>query len=137
MVFLVILLFFFIEVSVSVEIASKLGGLLTFLEILFSAFVGIFILKSLKYTMFENVRSLMQNEISLEEFQRLGLFTLLGSVFLIIPGFFTDILGVLLQFSFFGTIFAKKILNIKTKNNNFRRDNDAIDVEVIDGNDIK
>lgn len=136
MIFLVILLFFFIEVLVSVEIASKIGGFLTFIEIIFSALIGIFILKSLKYTMFENVQSLMQNEISMEEFQRLGLFTLLGSIFLIVPGFFTDILGVLLQFSFFGTIFAKKVLNLKTKKQDFRRDDDAIDVEIIDNNHI-
>jgi len=136
LIFLVILLFFFIEVLVSVEIASKIGGFLTFIEIIFSALIGIFILKSLKYTMFENVQSLMQNEISMEEFQRLGLFTLLGSIFLIVPGFFTDILGVLLQFSFFGTIFAKKVLNLKTKKQDFRRDDDAIDVEIIDNNHI-
>jgi UPF0716 family protein affecting phage T7 exclusion len=60
---------------------------------------------------------------------------LVGAILLIIPGFFSDILGVLLQFSFFGTLFATKVLNLKNRNvnNKYKKDkDDAIDVEIID-----
>ena len=127
------LIYFFIEVLVSVEFASRLGGLLTFLEIILSAFIGFFLLTNFRYTLSGSIKSLMSKQITMEEFQRLSLFTALGAVLLIIPGFFSDILGILLQFGFFGTIFARKVLNLKNKNKtDNKKDLDAIDVEIID-----
>jgi UPF0716 family protein affecting phage T7 exclusion len=80
----------------------------------------------------------MSGEISVQDFQKMSLFTLIGAVLLIIPGFFSDILGVLLQFSFFGKLFASKVLNLKNKKNIHREGkDDAIDVEVIDSGTIK
>jgi len=86
------------------------------------------------------MNGLMSGEISVQDFQKMSLFTLIGAVLLIVPGFFSDILGVLLQFSFFGKLFASKVLNLKNrKNNNINREgkHDAIDVEVIDSDIIK
>ncbi len=127
------LIYFFIEVLVSVEFASQLGGLLTFLEIIVTAIIGFFLLTNFRYTLSGSIKSLMSKQITIEEFQRLSLFTALGAVLLIIPGFFSDILGILLQFGFFGTIFARKVLNLKNKNKtDNKKDLDAIDVEIID-----
>ncbi|HIP02049.1 MAG TPA: FxsA family protein, partial [Campylobacterales bacterium] len=126
------------EVLVSVEFASQLGGLLTFLEIIVSAFIGLFLLTNFRYTLSKSMNGLMSGAISAQDFQKMSLFTLIGAVLLIIPGFFSDILGVLLQFSFFGKLFASKILNLKNKKNIYREGkNDAIDVEVIDSDTIK
>ncbi len=127
------LIYLFLEVLVSVEIATYLGGLLTFLEIIFSAIVGIFLLTNFRYTLGENIKSLILKEITIEEFQKLSLFTALGALLLIIPGFLSDIIGILLQFGFFGTIFARRILKLSNKNRkNYKKDTDAIDVEIID-----
>ncbi len=78
------------------------------------------------------MRSLVNGEITMEEFQKLSLFSILGAFLLIIPGFFSDILGVLLQFSFFGTLFARKILHLKRKKGMQNEENDVIDVEIIE-----
>jgi UPF0716 family protein affecting phage T7 exclusion len=128
-----IILYLFIEVLVSTEFASRLGGLLTFLEIIISALIGFFLLTNFRYTLAQSMTGLMNGSLSIQEFQKMSLFTLIGAVLLIVPGFFSDILGVLLQFSFFGTLFASKVLNLKNKKNiNREGKDDAIDVEVID-----
>jgi len=132
-----VIIYFFIEVLVSVEFASQLGGLLTFLEIIVSAFIGLFLLTNFRYTLSKSMAGVMSGEISAQDFQKMSLFTLIGAVFLIIPGFFSDILGVLLQFSFFGKLFASKVLNLKNKNIHREGKDDAIDVEVIDSNTTK
>ena len=62
----------------------------------------------------------------------MSLFTLLGAILLIIPGFFSDILGILLQFNSIGIFFAKKILGLKENKNRKRSDDEAIDAEIID-----
>ncbi|MCH9814569.1 MAG: FxsA family protein [Epsilonproteobacteria bacterium] len=133
-----LLLYLFIEVLVSVEIAGRLGGLLTFGEIILSAIIGFFLLTNFRYTLSKSMTAMTSGQISVQDFQKMSLFTLIGAVLLIIPGFFSDILGVLFQFSFFGTLFATKVLNLKNKKNNYREGkDDAIDVEVIDVDDSK
>ncbi len=135
-----VIIYLFIEVLVSVEFASQLGGLLTFLEIIVSAFIGLFLLTNFRYTLSKSMNDLMSGAISAQDFQKMSLFTLVGAVLLMIPGFFSDILGILLQFSFFGKLFASRVLNLKNrKNKNIHREgkDDAIDVEVIDSDTIK
>ena len=132
------LVYFFFEVVITVDIASRLGGLATFAEIIFSAFVGFFLLTNFRYTLAQSMTALMSGTITVDEFQKMNLMSLLGAILLIIPGFFSDIMGILLQFGFFGTFIAKKILHLKEKKR--RKDegdyDDAIDVEVIDDNTL-
>ena len=128
------LVYFFLEVLITVDIGAQIGGLATFLEIVFSAFVGFFLLTNFRYTLAQSMSSLMTGQITVDEFQKMNMMSLLGAILLIIPGFFSDIIGILLQFGFFGTFIAKKILHLKEKKR--RKDegdyDDAIDVEVID-----
>ncbi len=128
-----LIIYLFIEVLISVEIAGRLGGLLTFVEIVISAMIGFFLLVNFRYTISKSAAALMSGEIGVQDFQKMSLFTLIGAVLLIVPGFFSDILGVLLQFSFFGSLFAGRVLNLKNKKNVKKEGkDDAIDVEVID-----
>jgi UPF0716 family protein affecting phage T7 exclusion len=124
---------------VTTKIASSIGGLATFLAIIFTAGVGFFIISSFKYTAAQGMSMLMNGQITMEEFQKMSLFTLIGAMLLIIPGFFSDILGILLQFSFFGTFIARNVLKLKNKNKSKKNKNknmeskdEAIDVEIID-----
>ncbi len=126
------LLYLFIETFVSVEIASAIGPFWTFVEIIFSAIVGFYILMNFQYKTNEYIMALAKREISIEEFESLSLYTLLGAILLIIPGFFTDILGILLQFNAFAKLFARKILNLKKRPPENRGDDDVIDVEIIE-----
>jgi UPF0716 family protein affecting phage T7 exclusion len=116
----------------TVNIASAIGGWWTFVEIIVSAGVGFFIISSFKYTLVDGMSMLANGHISIDEFQKMSLFTLLGAILLIIPGFFSDILGILLQFNSIGIFFARKILGLKENKNRKRSDDEAIDAEIID-----
>jgi len=116
---------------ITVDIASLIGGWWTFVEIIVSAGVGFFIISTFKYTLADGMSMLVNGHISIDEFKKMSLFTLLGAVLLIIPGFFSDILGILLQFNSVGMFFARKILRLKDKNRK-RSDDEAIDAEIID-----
>jgi len=131
------LVYLFLEVLISVNISSSIGGLSTFFEILLSAFFGISILVNFRKTLVENMTAVSYNCIDLNEFQRLNLFTLIGAILLIIPGFLTDIIGALMQFSAITSMFVNRY-NVKSNrcNNNFtqqnnKKDSDVIDVEII------
>jgi len=132
------LIYLFLEVLVSVNISSAIGGLNTFFEIIFSAFLGIFILSNFRNTLMENMRAVSFSQIDLEEFQKLNLFTIIGGILLIIPGFLTDIIGLLLQFSAFTTMLVNRY-GMKKKSQDFEQfnttqkgDDDVIDVEIIE-----
>jgi len=131
--------YLFLEVLVSVNISSSIGGLMTFAEIMLSAFVGVSILLNFRKTLVENMTAVSYNCIDLEQFQRLNLFTLFGAILLIVPGFLTDILGILMQFSALTSMLVNRY-NVKSGNcntsygdyqNNIKKDSDVIDVEII------
>jgi len=136
------ILYIFLEVMISTNISSAIGGFATFVEIIISAMIGFSLIANFRYTFFESLSALNNRAISIEEFQKLNAFSLLGAILLILPGFFSDILGLLLQFSFFATLFAKKVLHVN-KNNKYENfndkgiDDDVIDVEVIEHNTDK
>ncbi len=109
------LLYLFLEVMISSSIAGSIGGFATFAEIILSAVVGLFILKNYNHTIGENLNQMKNGNISQEEFMKQNIFVALGAVLLIVPGFFTDILGILLQFQFFALIIARRVFK---KNHN-------------------
>ena len=139
MLYFIIYLFF--EVLISVNISSAIGGLATFVEIMLSAFVGISILINFRKTLIENMTAVSYNCIDLEQFQRLNLFTLFGAILLILPGFLTDIIGILMQFSVFTSMLVNRY-HVKSSScnsqnyekNSLKKDSDVIDVEIISDN---
>ncbi|HZF70266.1 FxsA family protein, partial [Sulfuricurvum sp.] len=64
------LIYLFLEVVVTVEIASRIGGLATFLEIVLSAFLGIFLLMNFRHTLSENLFALQTRQITMESFTK-------------------------------------------------------------------
>jgi len=134
-------IYLFLEVLISVNISSQIGGLATFFEIMASAFLGLSILVNFRKTLVENFQAVSYNCIDLEQFQRLNLFTLFGAILLIVPGFLTDIMGILMQFSVFTSMLVNRY-NVKSGNcntsygeqNNLKKDSDVIDVEIINDN---
>ncbi len=129
------LIYLFLEVLVSTEISSYIGGLATFFEIIGSAMIGIAILMNFRTTFMQNLQAVSMQRIDLKEFQKLNLFTIIGAIFLILPGFLTDIIGILLQFSVITSMFVNqynvKSTNYKTQDDFKKKDDDVIDVEVI------
>lgn len=123
-----------------------LGGLFTFLEIILSAIIGITLLKNINYSLEENIVKIRTGQMSQEEFIATNASKALGAVLLIVPGFFTDILGILLQFGIllglFGFLFKQK--NSKNFQNTYHykkhqthkgeKNDEVIDVEIIEYN---
>ena len=134
------LVYLLLEVFVSVNISSSIGAMATFLEIILSAMFGFVLLANFRNTFGESMQAMQRRTISITEFQKLNAFTLLGALLLILPGFFSDIIGIFLQFTFFATLFARKVLHVKDnididdiQNIHRRKEEDEIiDVEVID-----
>jgi 2-isopropylmalate synthase/UPF0716 protein FxsA len=144
------IVYLFLEVLISVNISSYLGGLLTFFEILLTAMIGIYILTNFKESLRENLTAVSYNFIDLQEFQRLNLFTLFGAILLIIPGFLTDILGILMQFSVVTSMFVNRynvhlskkkeqdeFYSEDSQNPHITKESDVIDVEIISDNSTK
>ena len=137
------LVYIFLEVIISVNISSAIGGLVTFLEIIISGFIGVSLLMNFKSNFRENLNAVSYDCMNLKQFQNLNLFTLIGAIFMVLPGFFTDILGALMQFSVFTTMlvnsynvkFAKCKTNFDTyQTNNIKKESNVIDVEIINDN---
>ena len=144
------MLYLFAEVMVSVNLSSQLGGFNTFLELIGSAFLGFILLVNFRSTLFENMQAFSSRNINVQEFQRLNIFAVLGAVFLILPGFLTDIIGILLQFS----VVTKMLVNRFTAKSDYtsgmnstanythtqiheEKDDDVIDVEIISSDSTK
>ena len=135
------IVYLFLEVLISVKISSAIGGIATFIEIMLSAFIGLSILVNFRKTLVENMSAVSLHCIDLEQFERLNLFTLFGAILLIVPGFLTDILGILMQFGVFTSMIVNRY-NVKSGNcntdfsvnsetNRNKKDSDVIDVEII------
>ena len=127
------LIYLFLEVVVSVEISSAIGALMTFFEIIATAAIGILILANFRATFVKNLTAVSYSCINLEEFEKLNLFTVIGAIFLILPGFLSDIIGLLLQFSVFTTMLVNyyNVKSGKCKTDIKKKEDDVIDVEII------
>jgi 2-isopropylmalate synthase/UPF0716 protein FxsA len=107
------LIYLFIETVVSVQFSSILGGLMTFFEFIATALIGMIILKNLNYSASENIKKVYQGEISEHDFTKMHISSLIGAILLIVPGFFTDIVGIILQFEGFALPFIRKFVKPK------------------------
>ena len=128
------LVYLFIEISVSYEFTKIFTPLGMFIEILATAVIGVLLIQNFNFTIVENMQKLAKREISQEEFISIGMFKFVGAILLVIPGIFTDIIGILMQFDIFGSFVAKKIL----PNERIYDDkSDIIDVEIIEDKNVK
>lgn len=141
------LIYLFLEVMVTSEISAMIGGLNTFALIILTAIAGFIIMANFRFALHENLTRLMKREISQQEFFTQNLFRVVGAILLIIPGFFSDILGVMFQFQPLAMLMAGVLFKgQKTYVNNphqsrpdqkTRKTDDVIDVEVVDSDSDK
>ena len=112
-----------IEIYLFIKVGSQIGALNTILLILFTAIVGIWYAR---YQGFNTLRSgisqLVKNEIPLYEMVS-GAAIAFAALLLILPGFATDIIGILLVFPLSRRIilskYSKKYPSRKNKEKNF------------------
>ena len=117
-----------IEIYLFIKIGSQIGALNTVLLILLTAFVGLIYVR---YEGFNTLRSamsqLVKNEIPMFEIMS-GAALVIGAFLLILPGFLTDILGLLF------VIPIKITSNYKDKKKNFI-DGEYEDIDDLNKND--
>lgn len=125
------LAYLFLEVYLTVEIASKIGGMATFLEIIASAFLGIMILMNFRHTLGENLYALQTRQITMENFTKRNMTALLGAILIILPGFLGDMIGILMQFSLLSSFIVNRFSR-KYQPPTQPKDDNVIDAEIID-----
>ena len=130
------LVYLFLEIVFSYEFMKVFTPLGFFIETLITAIIGVYIIKNIHFSLNENMMKLLRREISEEEFISVGFFKFIGAVLLIIPGFFSDIVGALFLFEPFARWIARKFLpkeeiHIYTNHSQYN-DNEIIDVEIIE-----
>jgi len=109
-----------IEIYLFIKIGSQIGALNTIILILITAIVGV---AYARYEGFNTLRSgmtqLMRNEVPIYEIVS-GATLTFAALLLILPGFATDFLGILLVFPFT----RKLIIQLFSKNFKTKRDED-------------
>lgn len=127
------LIYLFLEVIITVEVASRIGGLMMFAEIMGSALIGIAILFNFRSTLVSNIMELKEGRINANGFYQRNLLSLLGAILLILPGVFTDTIGILIQLGLVGSLIVSRFLPKYPKSNQPHqpKDDHVIDAEII------
>ncbi len=118
-----------IEILLFIKIGENIGAFNTILLIFFTAFVGVYFarvqgIKTLK----SGFINIYQNKTPIYEILS-GASIAIAAFFLIIPGFFTDTIGLLLLVPFT----RKTLISLFIKKNKSQENNDkTIEAEVID-----
>ena len=127
------LIYLFLEVIITVNVASKIGGLMMFAEIMISALIGIAILFNFRTTLLANVMELKERRISANGFYKRNLLSLLGAILLILPGIFTDIIAVVIHIILLGSLIVSRFMPKYPEQNQpyQQKDDNVIDAEII------
>ena len=118
-IFLTIILIPVIEIYLLIKIGSQIGAITTILLIFTTAIVGIYYAKYEGLnTLRSAVKQLIKNEVPVYEIIS-GAALAVAALLMILPGFLTDIIGLLIIFPWSRRIFFKKIKLKKNNNKNF------------------
>ena len=85
-----------IEIILFVEIGSIIGSFYTIAVIIISSLTGIYLIKNHAPSYFMDMQNKLLQGIRPDKEILSGIITLLAGIFLLIPGFFTDFIGILL-----------------------------------------
>ena len=133
-ILLIIILVPIIEIYVLIKIGSQIGAISTILLIFITAIIGIY------YAKYEGLNTIKSGFLQLSKnqtptFEMLsGAAIAIAALLLIIPGFFTDLIGFLILIPFTRNILFKILLKKKAKINENSTEKNAIEGEIIDKN---
>ena len=122
-----------LEIYLLIEVGGQVGALNTIALIFLTAIIGLYFAKHQGLqTLKSGMVNLYQNKIPIYEMMS-GASIAIAAFLLIIPGFFTDLIGFLLLIPFTRKILFNLTLRKKTKNDN-QTQNKTIDGEIIENN---
>ena len=125
-----------IEIVLFIEIGGYIGSFTTIIWIFLSAAIGIYLIKQGSINYFIEIRNKIAQGIKPEIEILSGMIFFLSGIILIIPGFFTDMIGILLLIRPLREALLKRYLIIysaKTKSNRGKKS--VIDVDHTNHND--
>ena len=122
-----------LEIYLLIEVGSQVGALNTVALIFLTAIIGLYFAKHQGLqTLKSGMVNLYQNKIPIYEMMS-GASIAIAAFLLIVPGFFTDLIGFLLLVPVTRKILFNLTLRKKTKNDN-KSQNKTIDGEIIENN---
>jgi len=130
---LLVIPFFFIELYVSLKTGENIGFLWSAIWIMGSFIFGMALIKRSSFTMMSNMHKMKQGKFDMRKFQNASMSYFVAAILLMIPGVFSDFLGLFaLSYTLYLQFVAK--LTPEQPNNNFKNqgDDNVIDVEIID-----
>ena len=123
-----------IEIFFMIKIGAKIGALNTIALVFLTAIVGVFFARIQGIqTLKSGIINLYQNKVPVYELLS-GASIAFAALLLIIPGFFTDLIGFIILIPFTRNILFKILLKKKTKINENSTEKNAIEGEIIDKN---
>jgi 2-isopropylmalate synthase/UPF0716 protein FxsA len=132
---LLIVAYFIIELLSSIKLGITIGFGWSVVWVVATSIAGALLLKLSPYAIMDSFNKIGFEKFNIVSAQNAAISYVLGAIFLIIPGVFSDILGIFLLFyTLYLRIFAK-IPADRNYNNKFKGDDDVIDVEIIDSSD--
>ena len=132
MIFLVVP-FFLLELYLSLKTGEEIGFLWSVIWILGSFSFGMMLLQKSQQTMMGNMQSMQKGKLNIKKFQNAAMAYFTGAILLIIPGVFSDFLGLLaLAYTLYLQFVAKITPESKQNHFNTQGDDNVIDVEIID-----
>ena len=120
-----------VEVFLMIKVGQQLGALNTILLIFLTAIIGIYFAKIQgTQTLKSGMVNLYRNKMPIHEIIS-GASIAMAALLLIIPGFFTDLIGFLLLIPFTRKIILKLVLKNRSQSE-VNNDDGAIDGEIVD-----
>jgi len=120
-----------LEIFLFIKIGGQVGALNTIALIFLTAIIGIYFAKLQGIqTLKSGMVNLYQNKMPVYEMMS-GASIAIAALLLIIPGFFTDLIGFLLLIPFTRNIFFKLAFKNKPMSDS-KKDNSTIDGDIID-----
>jgi UPF0716 family protein affecting phage T7 exclusion len=121
-----------LELFLSLKVGENIGFMWSALWIVSSMMLGFRLLQLSSLSMMGNLTAVKSGKLSMKNFQNASTSYLIAAILLIIPGVFSDFLGLIALTYTFYLQFVAKITPEQT-NNNFKKqgDNNVIDVEII------
>ncbi len=133
---LIVLPYLFLELYFSLAVGEQIGFLWTVIWILGSFMLGMGLIQNAHKSLMTNMKLASLGKLNAKSFHDASTSYFIGAILLIIPGVFSDFLGVI---ALFYTLFLQlggtmSLLKDKTniKKTNQQGDDDVIDVEIIE-----
>ena len=108
---ILLLLFFVLEISLLISIGAEIGILLTLLEFVLSAILGLFVVRKIGFRVLVQVNQGIKAGVTQPLDVMAPLLTVIAGVLLMMPGFASDFLGLLLSLPLCKTLITPRAQN--------------------------